>query len=241
MHYDADELLDARNALRTRSSNLHQSRSTCKGVVIYLASQHPLVSTTVDGPRDTPGPEFAARIERAATLAKTFDDLGWTVSIVASGNLHQDDDGIPDALSLRDAGIRGLVSHGVREDWIVPETAVERYRPDGVYCTEDEVAVAAGVFRDDPIYSNLIGVCGQAQALRVLLAAQNEGVPIQVETPLVFEGERLIDPAHMWHEPSKEVVVSIPATLTMPLDPDVAAKIRAQLKVARKPDVATAH
>lgn len=237
---NSDQLLSARLSLRASASRLHTSRHAASGVVIYLASQHPLISEHRSGPRRIPGAEFQARIERSASLAHSFDQRGQRIAIVISGDLHRDDNGEPDATTLREAGIAGLKDSGVRDEWIVSVDTVQRYRPDGVYCTEDEVAIAAGVFRDDSSFGYLIGVCGQAQVLRVLLAAQNERVPMQVETPLVFRADgHLADPATFWHEPGKEALVNIPPTLNQPLDPQAALDMREALKAARTPDAVT--
>jgi hypothetical protein len=205
------------------------------GILIYLATQHPLVaagaSAGANAPRDRPGDEFRARIDRVVQLARRFSERKQEVLVVVSGNRHRDQHGVEDALSLREVAVRELTAADVP---VVDGATVAKYRPNGVFCTEDEMAVVAGVYRAGERFRDVVGVCGQAQSMRVRVAAENEGLLMQIETPLVVDGTgQLVSPNAFWHQVDTETVKLVPGYL-FPIDPSLLEELQAASRLQRK-------
>jgi hypothetical protein len=235
-HVDWKLVEQARSANQAAASALYEQRRLqgARGVVLLITSQHPLVENPATGLRDWPGVEYLARLDQGLELASTWQSQGRPLTVITLGDLHRDDAGVPDDCPLAEAGQRYLREHGLPAELLLNAETVAQQRQEGIYCTEDEVAVAADALTRDPRMGLVVAVCGQAQAQRVLLAGQNCRVPLQVNTPLVFEGDQLADPATFHHEAAFETLHVTPLDVAAPHDPRPFLRLREVVKQQRR-------
>ena len=139
------------------------------GLLIEVAAQHPLVEGMY------PNAEFSARLDAAADRYRLECMNGYTVKIYVPGSRHMCN-GIPDNISLSQAGSRYLESVGIPSCDIYGDEANQRFKGDsGVFNSSDECYVATCLFNELG-FGRIASYCSPAQlmrkALRKALAAQ---------------------------------------------------------------------
>jgi hypothetical protein len=130
-------------------------------ILIEVAAQHPLV----DGVR--PGTEFQARLDKGIELYKDYVAKGYHVEFFVPGSLHIfEKTGVPDKISLTDAGCAYLAEKGIPKARIHGQDLIDAYiGRDGVYGGADECFVTASYFKDK-YFGSLVSVAAPAQARR---------------------------------------------------------------------------
>lgn len=169
-------------------------------VLIEVSAQHPLLNG------DMPGPEYCSRLNEAIQLFNYYHARGYIVRLYLPGSLH-----CGDKIALSDAGkkyiLDNIMAGGIDEHHIYGNEVNEQYRPDGVYCTENECEVATQIFFDEK-FTDIISVCSPAQLLRKALMYINEGIiPQMCSVPMQSSSD-------LWHNYVTEVFELIPDFLS---------------------------
>ncbi len=178
-------------------------RKRNKNILIEVAAQHPLK----DGL--TPDTEFAARLDRAAELYHSKTAEGYGVKIYVPGSLHLDLDGVPDEVSLSEAGCAYLAEKGIPGDRLFGNEQNDRFDGErchkGVYNTADECFVASKIFfSEEEAFGQLYCICSPNQLMRVNLFYIEFGIIPSVIT---------VPTSNMFHNFLNELFESVPYIL----------------------------
>ncbi len=178
-------------------------RKRNKNILIEVAAQHPLK----DGL--TPDLEFAARLDRAIELYHSKTAEGYGVKIYVPGSLHLDLDGVPDEVSLSEAGCTYLTENGIPEDRLFGNEQNNLYdtqrHHEGVYNTADECFIASKIFfSQEENFGQLYCVCSPNQLMRKNLFYMEFGIIPSVIT---------VPTANMFHNFLNELLGSVPYIL----------------------------
>lgn len=141
----------------TADRYMKEKQARSSGVLIEVASQHPLFEG------DKPNAEFTNRLDFAIRLLSSIKAN--KVKIYVPGSRHSFN-GKDDKISLSLAGKNYLISKGIDENIILAEEANEKYKGEsGVYNSADECYVASEIFKDGD-FGTLISVCSPNQVMR---------------------------------------------------------------------------
>ena len=179
-----------------------------KKILIEVAAQHPLKDGLY------PDKEFAARLDFGIKLWKEKAAAGYEVEFYVPGSVHLDFEGIPDDISLAEAGVTYLLEHGVPEEIVHGDDLNTRYDDRrywrGVYNSADECYIAAQYFlEEEKHFSELYCICSPNQAMRKTLHFIHYGI-----LPMVYT----VPVPSMFHKVVGEIYDSIPYLLFE--DPD---------------------
>ena len=120
-------------------ANMAQKKNN-QGILIEVAAQHPLIHG------EMPNEEFEKRLLLASEIYAEKIRENQKVWIYVPGSLHMDN-GIPDKVSLSEAGKKYLIEKGIQEKVIFADEMNVKYKGDaGVYNSTDECYVAGKLF-----------------------------------------------------------------------------------------------
>jgi len=179
-------------------------RKRNKNILIEVAAQHPLKDGLY------PDEEFTARLDRAIELYKEKTAEGYGVKLYVPGSLHLDFDGVPDEVSLSEAGTTYLKEMGIPEDRLFGNEMNNLYdgerHHEGVYNTADECFIASKIFfTEEESFGLLYSVCSPNQLMRKNLFYMEFGIiPMIITVPT----------ANMFHNFLKELLGNVPYILS---------------------------
>lgn len=188
-----------RDKLELAKESVHkaQNDSNRNGILIEVASQHPLKS---DG---TPGDEFISRLDFGYEIYKLKKAANIHCRIYVPGSLHMENQ-VKDKFSLSEAGKTYLIKKGVPLEDIYDETQNIKYRGnDGVYNSADECYVASKIWEDEG-FAELFCVCSPFQSMRKVARYIAFGV-----FPFVFT----CPSSTMFHDYVSEMFTELPYVL----------------------------
>ncbi|MEX0269630.1 hypothetical protein AB3R30_10835 [Leptolyngbyaceae cyanobacterium UHCC 1019] len=178
-------------------------RSSIPTVLIEIAAQHPLVNG------EKPNEEFAHRLLLAKALYEKECISGKYVEIYVPGSRHVHE-GIPDKISLSEAGCIFLEQQGISREFIHGNNLNIKYKGDrGVYNSADECFVASSYFKDAN-FGCLFSVLSPVQVFRKTIHYVEFGV-----IPLNYTAPTL----NTFHDYIDEIFEAVPYALFV--DPDM--------------------
>lgn len=167
------------------------------GLLIEVAAQHPLVEGMY------PNAEFAARLDAAADRYHRERMNGYAVKVYVPGSRHMYN-GVPDNISLSQAGCRYLEDIGIPSCDIYGDEANRRFKGDsGVFNSSDECYIATCLFNELG-FGRIASYCSPAQLMRKALSYIQFGIlPDMYSIPC----------EHMFHNYIDEVFLHIPTLI----------------------------
>lgn len=195
-NYNVEQFAHWTQLLHAAQERMEQA-DISDGLLIEVAAQHPLVEGMY------PNVEFSARLDVAADRYRRERMNGYAVKVYVPGSRHMYN-GVPDNISLSQAGSRYLENIGIPSCDIYGDEANRRFKGDsGVFNSSDECYVATCLFNEFG-FGRIASYCSPAQLMRKALSYIQFGIlPDMYSVPC----------EHMFHNYADEIFLHIPTLI----------------------------